>query len=118
MSVTKRRQLATKTHPRLSLSKRCTILNISRQSVYYKPRQENALNEQLMKKIDKTFLEHPYYGVERMTDYLNMDLGYHVNKKRIRRLYRIMNLKTLYARPKTTRKDPDKYVYPYLLRNL
>lgn len=118
MSVTKRRQLATKAHPRLSLTKRCEILNISRQSIYYKPRQESTLNEQLMKKIDEKFLEHPYYGVERMTDYLNMDLGYHVNQKRIRRLYRIMNLKTLYARPKTTRKNPDKYVYPYLLRNL
>jgi len=76
------------------------------------------LNEQLMKHIDRYFLLHPYYGVERMVDYLNMDLRYNVNEKRIRRLYKIMNLKTLYPKPITTTRDPAKYIYPYLLRNL
>jgi putative transposase len=85
MSSTVRRQLVVLSHPRLSLSKQCTILDISRSSVYYKPRGESALNEQLMKHIDRYFLLHPYYGVERMTDYLNMDLGYRVNEKRVRR---------------------------------
>jgi putative transposase len=53
-----------------------------------------------------------------MTDYLNLDMGFRVNEKRVRRLYRIMNLRTIYARPKTTTRDPEKYIYPYLLRNL
>jgi len=118
MSSTERRQLVAVSHPRLSLSKQCDILDISRSSIYYKPKGESALNEQLMKCIDRYFLLHPYYGVERMTDYLNMDLGYRVNEKRVRRLYKLMNLKTIYARPSTTKRDPEKYVYPYLLRNL
>ena len=118
MSSTEKRQLVVASHPRLSLSKQCDILDISRSSIYYKPRGENALNEQLMKHIDRYFLIHPYYGVERMTDYLNMDLGYRVNEKRVRRLYKLMNLKTIYARPSTTKRDPEKYIYPYLLRNL
>jgi len=118
MSSTERRQLVVVSHPRLSLSKQCDILDISRSSIYYKPRGQNALNEQLMKHIDRYFLIHPYYGVERMTDYLNMDLGYRVNEKRVRRLYKLMNLKTIYARPSTTKRDPEKYIYPYLLRNL
>jgi hypothetical protein len=46
-----------------------------------------VLNQELMKEIDKYFLEHPYYGVERMTTYLNMDLGYNVTIKRVRRLF-------------------------------
>lgn len=71
-----------------------------------------------MKEIDRQFLEHPYYGVERMTDYLNLDLGYRVNVKRIRRLYKIMVLQTIYAKPKTTIRDKTSYVYPYLLKNL
>jgi putative transposase len=65
-----------------------------------------------MKYIDRQFLLHPYYGVERMTAYLNLDLGYRVNEKRIRRLYRIMSLKTIYAKTKTTTRDPEKYIYP------
>jgi putative transposase len=43
-----------------------------------------------MKEINKSFLEHPYYGVKRMTTYLNMDLGYNVNVKRMYRRYNKM----------------------------
>jgi putative transposase len=118
MSATERRQLVVKSHPGLSLRKQCEILGLSRSMSYYKPRGEGVLNEQLMKYIDRQFLLHPYYGVERMTAYLNMDLGYRVNEKRIRRLYRIMSLKTIYAKPKTTTRDPEKYIYPYLRRSL
>jgi putative transposase len=118
MSTTEKRQLVVKAHPRLSLKRQCSLLGLSRSLIYYKPRGESSLNEQLMKHIDRYFLLHPYYGVERMTDYLNRDLGFHVNEKRIRRLYKLMNLRTIYARPKTTHHDPDSYIYPYLLRNL
>jgi putative transposase len=71
-----------------------------------------------MKEIDVFFLEHPYYGVERMTDYLNLDLGHRVNVKRVRRLYKLMGLQTIYRKPKTTIKDPKSYKFPYLLKNL
>ena len=73
--------------------------------MYYKPKGESPLNLKLMEAIDKQFLEHPYYGVERMTDYLKLDLRYRVNVKRIRRLYKIMGLQTIYDKPKTTIKD-------------
>ena len=63
-------------------------------------------------------MEHPYYGVERMTDYLNLDLGHRVDVKRIRRLYKIMGLQTVYRKPRTTIKDPESYKYPYLLKDL
>jgi putative transposase len=118
MSATKRRQLVMASHPGLSLTKQCELLDVSRTHMYYKPRGESALNEQLMKCIDRYFLLHPYYGVERMVDYFNKDLGYRVNEKRVRRLYKIMNLKTIYPKPITTKRDVATYKYPYLLRNL
>ena len=71
-----------------------------------------------MEEIEKYFLEHPNYGVERMTDYLHKDLGCFVNVKRIRRLYVIMGLNTIYCKPRTTIRDKASYIYPYLLRNL
>jgi putative transposase len=118
MSTTKRRQMVVKSHPRLSLVKQCKILKIQRSGLYYKPRGESFLNEKLMKEIDRYFMEHPYYGVERMTDYLNLDLGYKINIKRTRRLYNLMGLQTIYRKPKTTHRDPESYKYPYLLKNL
>jgi putative transposase len=117
MSATEKRQQVVRSHPRLSLQRQCTILDIHRSGLYFKPKGESALNLQLMKRIDKQFLEHPYFGVERMTKYLNEDLGYEVNSKRVRRLYKLMNLQTIYPHPKTTKRNKTHYVYPYLLRN-
>lgn len=107
-----------KGHPRLSLKEQCKLLSIHRSGLYYKPMGESPLNLKLMGAIDRCFLEHPYYGVGRMTDYLNLDLGYMVNVKRIRRLYKLMNLRTIYPRPKTTTRDQGHAVYPYLLNGL
>ena len=118
MSTTQKRQKVVKNHPRLSLKEQCNILSIHRSGLYYKPKGESLLNLRLMEAIDSQFLEHPYYGVERMTDYLNMDLGYRVNIKRVRRLYKLMNLRTIYAKPKTTKRNPEHAVYPYLLKGL
>jgi putative transposase len=118
MSTTHKRQKVVRSHPRLSLKQQCKILEIHRSGLYYKPKGESPLNLKLMEAIDKQFLEHPYYGVERMTDYLKLDLGYRVNIKRIRRLYKLMGLQTIYDKPKTTIKDKTSYVYPYLLKDL
>jgi len=118
MSATQKRQKVVMAHPRLSLKEQCNILSIHRSGLYYKPKGESLLNLRLMAAIDRQFIEHPYYGVERMTDYLNMDLGYGVNIKRVRRLYKLMNLRTIYAKPKTTKRNKEHAVYPYLLKGV
>ncbi len=118
MTTTQKRQKVVKSHPRLSLKEQCKILSLHRSGLYYKPKGESLLNLKLMESIDRCFIDHPYYGVERMTDYLNLDLGYCVNVKRVRRLYKLMNLQTIYARPRTTNRNQSHAVYPYLLRNL
>jgi putative transposase len=51
-----------------------------------------------MKAIDKKYLKRPFYGTQRMTTYLNLDLGYRVDRKRIKRLYRLMDLTTIYPK--------------------
>ena len=118
MSAIEKRQKVAKAHRRLSLVKQCSILGISRSSIYYKPLGESSLNLQLMKRIDTQFLKHPYMGVARMTSYLNHDLGYRVNEKRVRRLYKLMNLKTIFPPPRTTIKGVGHHRYPYLLKGL
>ena len=118
MSLAEKRQRAMQTRSRLPLQERCKLMSISRSGVYYKPKKESALNERLMQAIDKCFLAHPYYGVARMTTYLNMDLDYPVNENRVRRLYHQMNLRTIYTRQRTTVRDKASYIYPYLLTGL
>ena len=118
MSTTDKRQKVVKSHPRLSLDQQCNLLTIHRSGVYYKPKGESGLNLRLMKIIDEYFMEHPYFGVERMTDYLRLDKGFKVNKKRIRRLYHLMGIHTIYPKRKTTIHQKGRHIYPYLLRNM
>ncbi|MDC3132900.1 hypothetical protein OA501_01640 [Flavobacteriaceae bacterium] len=68
-----------------------------------------------MKSTDRYFLQHSYNGVVRMKAHLNKDLGHRVNEKQVRRRFKLINLKTVYAKPIKTKRDPDKYIYPCLL---
>jgi transposase InsO family protein len=69
-----------------------------------------------MRRIDELYLASPFYGSRRMTAVLRRE-GWPVNRKRIRRLMRVMALEAIYQKPNTSRKHPDHKVYPYLLRN-
>jgi putative transposase len=44
--------------------------------------------------------------------------GCEVNRKRVRRLMRLMGIEAIYQKPNTSRRHPDHKVYPYLLRGL
>ena len=45
-------------------------------------------------------------------------LGFNIGRYKVRSLMRLMRIKTIYCKPRTTICDPAKYKYPYLLRNL
>src|SRR6266404_2321179 len=70
-----------------------------------------------MELIDKLFTEHPYYGSRRMTVVLQQR-GYSINRKRVRRLMRLMGLETFYPRPNLSKGITGHKKYPYLLRNV
>jgi len=106
-----------KNHPDLSIEKQCDLLSIHRSGLYYKPCEETPLNLELMELIDREFIRLPFYGSERMTGHLNK-MDYHVNVKRIRRLYQLMALRAIYPGPKTSTGNKEHYKYPYLLKDL
>ena len=101
----------------LSVSKQCSLLSISRSSFYYEPKGESEMNLDLMRLIDKQFLETPFYGVRQMTWHLRND-DHLVNEKRIRRLMRLMGLMPIYQKPNTSKAAKGHKIYPYLLRGL
>ncbi|AKI01811.1 transposase [Hoeflea sp. IMCC20628] len=103
--------------PGLSVGKQCALLSISRSSFYYEPKGETDLNLDLMRQIDKQFLETRFYGVRQMTWHLRND-DHLVNKKRIRRLMRLMGLMPIYQKPNTSKAAKGHKIYPYLLRGL
>jgi putative transposase len=112
--VERRREVVDRQHPSLSIKCQCRLLGISRSGLYYQPKgiSEEELN--LMKLIDRQYLMIPYYATRKTAACLKSQ-GHLVNRKRVRRLMRLMGLKAIYRRPRTSKSAPGHKVYPYLL---
>ena len=85
-------------HRRLSVVKQYRLLQLSRSSVYYRPKPTKPADLQLMAGMDRQYLKTPYYGSRRMTACLRTQ-GHRVNRKRVQRLMRAMGLQRSTASP-------------------
>lgn len=84
-TLSQRRALVDKRDSQFSIQTQCNMLGIHRSGLYYAPKCESAENLALMRMIDEQYLKTPFYGVPRMTAWLNRQ-GCKVNRKRIARL--------------------------------
>jgi putative transposase len=103
----------------LPVTRQCELLNVSRSSVYYEPVPVPEEDVRVMRELDEIHLLRPFLGSRRLADELR-DRGFIVNRKKLRRLMRIMGIKAIYPRPRTTRpgSGAGHRVYPYLLEKL
>jgi putative transposase len=116
-SIEKKREKVEPGNKKISISRQCEILGISRSVYYYKPVGESEENLKYMLELDKQYIKTPYYGVRKMSVHLR-SLKYEVNKKRVSRLMRIMGLKTIYCKPRLSIANKGHKKYPYLLKGL
>jgi putative transposase len=104
-------------HPQLSIRRQCELLGLNRSSFYHEPATETVENLRLMRRIDEQYLRTPFYGSRRMAAWLARE-GEGVNRKRVQRLMGLMGLEAIHPGPRTTVRDQDHKVYPYLLRGV
>jgi putative transposase len=114
MSRAERRALVERKAPALPVSQQCRLLAVSRSSIYRKPAEVSEQDRAIMALIDRQYLARPYYGSRRMAAWLATQ-GHLVNRKRVRRLMRLMGLVAIYQRPNTSKPAAPHKVYPYLL---
>jgi putative transposase len=117
MSTPDRRAMLDRNHPTLSIRGQCRLLGIARSGVYRPAPANDAEDLALMRRIDALFMAWPFLGSRRMTAMLRAE-GQRVNRKRVRRLMRIMGIAALGPKPKVTKPAPGHKIYPYLLRDL
>jgi len=101
----------------LSLRVQCRLLGLNRSSFYYEPASETPENLRLMRRIDKLYTAHPFFGSRKVTRWL-VEHGRRVNRKRVQRLMRIMGLEAIYPKPRLSLAGRGHRIYPYLLRNV
>ena len=104
-------------HPQLSIVRQCELLGISRSGLYYAPVGPSREDLELMRLLDEQYTRTPFYGVRKMTWWLNT-LGYGLDVKRTRRLLRKMGLEAIYPKPHLSMGGPEHRKFPYLLRGV
>jgi putative transposase len=117
MSPVQRLALVDREDPALSVAAQCRLLKVARSTLYYQPAPVDPDDLALMRRMDELYLASPFYRSRRMVAVLRRD-GWTVNRKRVRRLMRVMGLEAIYQKPNTSKGHPAHKVYPYLLRDL
>src|SRR5271170_4129494 len=117
MTRAKRLALVDHTDPVLSIVAQCRLLKVARSTLYYRPAPVGADDLAVMRRMDELHLAWPFYGSRRMAAVLRRE-GWAVNRKRAKRLMRVMAIEAIYQKPNTSKGHPDHKVHPYLLRGL
>ena len=102
---------------KISVQSQCKLLALARSTFYYVIKKVMKDDLEIMRLIDECHLELPFYGSRRIVDWLE-DEGRFVNRKRVRRLMRIMGLEASYPKKRLSKPNPEHKIYPYLLRKL
>lgn len=71
-----------------------------------------------MSLLDEQYTKTPFYGVPKMTEWLCTRKGYKVNRKRIRRLMKLLGLEAVFPKPWLSKPAKDHKKYPYLLKGV
>ena len=117
MSRAERRAMVERENPGPPIAQQCRLLAVSRSAVYRKPAAVSAEDLAVMGLIDRHYLARPYYGSRRMAAWLATQ-GHVVNRKRVQRLMRLLELVAIYQRPNTSKPAAAHKIYPYLLGGL
>ena len=98
MSPSKRREMIRKNNTKLSLTRQCKLLKISRSSIYYTPVGINVETLKLMHEIDRVFTKYPIFRSCQVVAYLPQS-GFSAGRHRERRLMNLMGLQVIYRGP-------------------
>jgi putative transposase len=101
----------------LPISRQAEELEISRSTIYYRPRPTSDADLMLMRQIDELHLNYPFAGSRMLRDMLSRQ-GLEVGRRHVRSLMRRMAIEAIYRKPNTSKPAPGHRIYPYLLRGL
>ena len=101
----------------LSLVRQARVLNISRGSVYYKPRPVSPEDLAIMRRIDELHMEYPFAGSRMLRDFLERgDVS--IGRRHVATLTKRMGIEALYRKPNMSKPSPGHKIHPYLLRGV
>lgn len=102
----------------ISIDRQCELADLSRSSFYYEAEPPfGRADLQILHRMDAIYTERPFYGYRRIYDELIAE-AYSIGKDRVLKYMKILGLEALYPKKKTTLRDKQHKVYPYLLKGV
>jgi putative transposase len=101
----------------MSFKGKCELLNVPRGSMYYKPKNSKNNDQIIVAELHNIYNDNAFYGYRRKVIALREN-GFIVNHKKVLRLQKVAGLRAIYPSKKTTIRNKENKVYPYLLRDL
>jgi putative transposase len=99
----------------LSIVKQSEILEISRSSVYYTPKPRSSRYDQkLVNSVRAVYEDICFYGHIKVHKEL-LEKGFEVGLKTVRNIRKMLGIKAIYQKPKTTISRKEHQKYPYRL---
>ena len=100
-----------------SIKAQAELLELNRQSLYYKPAQPSASEVGVKHRIDEIYTESPFYGSRRITACLRRE-GLVINRKQVQHHMREMGIEGIAPKPNSSFANKQDQVFPYLLKGL
>ena len=116
--MSERRAMIGRGNKKLSISRQCGLLGVSRSTYNHQPKEPSAEDLELKRLIDTEYLKAPFYGSRKIAKLLSRLLNRPINRKRVQRLMRLMGIEAIYQKPNTSQPQKEHMIYPYLLKGL
>lgn len=103
----------------LPITVQASLLSLNRSSLYYAPKEPDAFELHVKRKIDEIYTQYPFYGSPKITQALRLPpYDMVVNHKRVERCMREMGISAIRPGPNLSKKRLFDVTWPYLLRGL
>jgi putative transposase len=103
---------------KLSIRNRCALLGINRSNVYYKKVSESKDTLAIKGRIEEIWEERNNKGSRVITAELRTYDNLLVNRKRVQRLMRMLNIKGILPKRNLSKVGDIQYKYPYILSGM
>lgn len=101
----------------VNVKRQCELLSVPRASMYYKPKLQSNDDVVIMNELRSLYEQYPFYGYRKMTVALR-EIDIMVNHKKVQRLLKVAHIQAIYPTKKTTVRNMQHKIFPYLLRGM
>lgn len=102
---------------KLSIRKQAALLEVNRNRLNPKREKISEEDHQIMLHLDEIHFKYCHMGQRNLIHELR-DRGYHIGRKRVRRLMNLLGIEAMVPKPNTSKRGKGHKIYPYLLRSV